>query len=76
MSHLNDGRRPRCKEALLAGGFPEVPSSLVQLLDDEARVRSKKARREGHSYAIACDRAKRADGRFIGRISAAPPRSD
>jgi len=76
MGHLSDKRRPKCRSALLSGNFPIVPDDIIARLDDEARARSKKARKAGHSHAIAVNPARTANGRILGHVTAAPPRCD
>ena len=69
LGHLAD-KRLKCREILLAGGFPPVPEEALEQLrlqDLEAR---RLAYRAGRSHVIATRPATRPDGTVVGKVSA------
>ena len=67
--HLSDSRRPRCREILLAGGFPELPPDEVLRLDEVDRVQKRLSKRAGHSHVLSTAPCVTASGRIRGGAS-------
>jgi hypothetical protein len=68
LNHINDRRRPKCKEFILEFCQPLAPSRVSELdvADNEMR---KAARRAGRSHHIVTAPAIAQDGRVVGRAS-------
>jgi len=74
-AHIGDRRRPMCRMRILSGEFPKVPPEMVSKLDESDRALRKAARKLGRTHVIACVAATDKNGRTVGRITSAPPRS-
>ena len=68
LAHVSDVRRPKCRDVILSGAFPEMSCadlSKLALADREAR---KQARRDGHTHPLAVGSATTARGKRIGHV--------
>ena len=69
LSHLCDSRRQRCWTEICRhpGRFVQIPAEEVAVLDALDNEARKRARRQGHSHALATGGCVRADGTPVGR---------
>ena len=67
--HLSDSRRPKCRELLLSGDYPELPPGEVIQLDEIDRVQKRLAKRAGHSHVLSTAPCVTASGRLRGVAS-------
>ena len=70
LAHLTDSRRPRCREVILSGSWPQLSQSMLEQLEEVDRNARREAQRNGKTHPTAKGSAKRADGRIIGRCTA------
>ena len=74
VKHLGDRRRPKCRERVLSGAFPEVSSETQERLSQEDTLARRSARRAGRTSVFADAPAVDCRGRVRGRVFTAPPR--
>ena len=68
LNHVNDRRRPKCKEFILEQCQPLEPSTVSELDANDNELR-RAARRAGRSHHIVTAPATSQDGRVVGRAS-------
>ena len=68
IAHVCDRRNNVCKPWILEH-CPALSPPVLADLEAQDREARRSARKQGHTHAIATSHAKRADGKFIGRVS-------
>ena len=71
LAHLDDSRRTRCHDIILADDactYARLSDSLVDTLDEIDGEARKAARKQGHTHPIASGSATTADGKKIGHV--------
>jgi hypothetical protein len=68
LAHLSDTRRPKCRDAALAGAVQPLPAKRILELDALDKVARREAHRQGYSHPIAVGTARTADGRRTGHV--------
>ena len=68
LAHVSDTRRPKCRDIILSGAFPELSNAVLTKLALADREARKQARREGHTHPIATGSAMTVRGKRIGHV--------
>ena len=73
LRHLSDSRRPKCRDLLLNGSFPQISAEECLRLDNIDRILKTQAKRQGHSHVLSTRPAVTSSGRLRGLCSRAVP---
>ena len=68
LAHLSDERRPKCRDALMAGAVQPLSARRILELDALDKVARRDAHRLGYTHPLAVGRALTADGRRTGHV--------